>query len=529
MHTASVRVTDMCAKGMKSLQMVPMGCGLLGALAVFLLGTPALAEEPYKANERPVLNEPGEVTQVVDAFDGEDPFDLHITLGYQHSWKNANILRETSIDQGSLSSGGYTADTMNVAKYSASTSRLNTRIDAGLYHDLALYLRMPIILRNSSKMEGLDGSDQIQNVVLAGASEQEQLFSLPFESPDRSGIEYLAIGIDVNIMSQERDPTKPTWLFGIEGRFNVSEPMHACGSGNSLNQSNDQVSCADPSDVNRNGVAGDYAEDGYQLEGSNAGERDPGVSRGTTGLEIHTLVSRRIKYIEPYGGFKALFEFPTGSSDFGQTDLEGSLVNHPPLEGWMIMGVQIIPWENREQFQRLTFDTRVEGSYRSEGRDYSELFDALGSSDALSMRRPNYASYHRNPVAGQDAVSVVDQSSQRVYFNGLTDVQAHGTFKASGSATWQAGEYVKFQIGVGYTYVQPHFLTMDQPCNPEFSNDVAKAGPCRNVSTVGNDTVYSATGIPNPNYRPVINHVGRRFKVDDVSVVDLWLNGIVMF
>ena len=525
----------MCAKAMKSLQTVPMGCGLLGALALVSLGTPAQAEEPFKATERPVLNEPGEVTQVVDAFDGEDPFDLHITLGYQHTWKSGNVLRETYIDQGSLSSGGYTADSMNVAKYSGSTSRLNTRIDAGVYHDLALYLRMPIILKDSSKLEGLDGSADVQNVVLAGAP-GEQLFSLPFESPDRSGIEYLAVGVDVNIMNQARDPTKPTWLFGIEGRFNVSEPKHACGMGSAVNQQNGQVKCADPSDVNRDGVAGNYAYTDsfgqtYQLEGANAGERDPGVSRGTTGLEIHPVVSRRIKYIEPYGGFRALFEFPVGKSDYGQTDLEGSLVNHPPLEGWMLMGMQIIPWENREQFQRLTFDVRAEGAYRSEGRDYSELFDALGSSDAPSLRRPNYASYHRNPdpATAAEYPSVVDPSSQRVYFTGLTDVQAHGKFRASGSATWQAGEYVKFQLGVGYTYVQPHFITMDQPCNPDFDKDTAQAGPCRNVSRAGATSSFSATGIPNPNYRPVINHVGRRFKVDDVSVVDLWLNGIVMF
>lgn len=512
-----------------------MGCGLLGALAMFSLVSPAKADEPYKATERPVLNEPGEVTAVVDAFDGEDPFDLHISLGYQHTWKTGNILRETSINQGSLSTGGYTADTMNVAKFSGSTSRLNTRVDAGLYKDLALYLRMPIILNDSSKLEGLDGSDKVQNAVLAGAP-GEQLFRLPFESPSRSGIEYLAVGVDVNIMNQARDNTKPTWLFGLEGRFNVSEPRHACGMGTSLNQQNTQIECADPSDVNRNGVAGDFAYTDrygqtYQLEGTQGGERKPGVSRGTTGLEIHTIVSRRIKYVEPYGGFRALFEFPVGDSDYGQTDLEGSLVNHPPLEGWMIMGVQVIPWENREQFQRVTFDARVEGAYRSEGRDYSELFDALGSSDALSMRRPNYSSYQRNPDPTTSAAypSVVNPSSQKVYFTGLTDVQAHGKFRGSGSVTWQAGEYVKFQLGVGYMYVQPHFITMDQPCNPEFKNDVAKAGPCRNVSRVGDTSTFSATGIPNPNYRPAINHVGRRFKVDDVSVVDLWLNGIVMF
>ena len=526
---------------MKKLRFAQTGCGLLGALAWIFVGTPAQADEPYKATEPRVLEEPGEVTTVVDAFDGDDPFDLHITLGYQHSWKSANILRESSIDQPGLSSGGYTADAMNVAKYKESTSRLNTRIDAGLYKDIALYLRMPIILANSRELNGLDGSDQVQGVVLAGAPAAagypaEQLFRLPFKSPSRSGIEYLAVGLDLDIFNQARDFTKPTWLIGIEGRFNISEPMHACSPGNSVNQTGvKQVKCAEPSDVNRNGIGGDYSyNDGatdYQLEGNKGGERKPGVSRGTTGLELHTLISRRIKYLEPYGGFRALFEFQNNKSDYGETDLEGSLVNHPPLEGWMTMGFLIIPWENREQFQRLTFDARVEGSYRSEGRDYSELFDALGSSDAPSMRRPNYASYQRNPdgTTADTYPSVVAPSSQKVYFTGLTDVQAHGTFKAMGSVTWQAGEYVKFQIGAGYTYVQPHFITMDQPCNPDFNNDVGKAGPCRNVSRVGDTTSFSATGIPNPNYRPVINHVGRRFKVDNVSLVDLWFNGIVMF
>lgn len=521
---------------MKTPLLARTSCGFLGALALLMIGAPARADEPVKATEPRVLEEPGEVTTVVDAFDGDDPFDLHITLGYQHTWKSANIRRETWIDQPGLSSGGYTADTMNVAAYSESTSRLNTRIDAGLYHDIALYLRMPIILSNSRELKGLDGSDKMQPVVLAGAA-GEQLFRLPFSSPKRSGIEYLAVGLDADLMNQARDGTKPTWLVGIEGRFNVSEPMHACNDSNAgLNQPGPQVKCAYPSDVNRNGQAGDVSyTDGtgktWQLEGTQSGERKPGVSRGVTGLEFHTIISRRVKYIEPYGGFRALFEFPTGKSDFGLTDLEGSLVNHPPLEGWMIMGIQVIPWENREQFQRLTFDARAQGSYRSEGRDYSELFDALGSSDAPSIRRPNYASFQRNPdpATAASVPSVVDLSSQKVYFTGLTDVQAHGTFAAMGSATWQAGEYVKFQLGAGYTWVQGHFITMDQPCNPDLKNDVYRSGPCRNISTVAGQTSSSSTGIPNPNYRPTINHVGRRFKADDVSVVDLWVNGIVMF
>jgi hypothetical protein len=526
----------MCANATNTNRWARAGCASLAALAAILASRQAPADEPVKATEPKILQEPGEITEVVDAFDDGDPFDLHITLGFQHTWKSANIRRETVLDQPGLSSGGYTASTMNVAAYSESTSRLNTRVDVGLYKDLAFYLRMPIILNNSRSLAGLDGSDRMQGVVLAGAP-GEQVFSLPFNSPNRSGIEYLALGIDGNIMNQARDATKPTWIMGLEVRVNVSEPMRACApaAGLGLNQKNAQVQCAHPSDVNRDGIGSntswtDLSGQTHQLEGNFSGQRSPGVSRGTTMLEFHTYVSRRVKYIEPYGGLRAMFEFPTSSSDFGQTDLQGSLVNHAPLEGWVIMGLQVIPWENREQFQRVTIDGRIQGAYRSEGRDYSELFDALGSSDALSLRRPQYSDYMRNgdPATNTGAnQSVANPNSQKVYVTGLTDVQAHGKFGMFGSVTWQAGEYVKFQAGLGYTRVQGHFITMDQPCNPDFKNDPAKMGPCHSggVSIGG----YTATGIPNPNYRPGINHVGTRFKVDDVSLVDLWLNGVVMF
>jgi hypothetical protein len=44
---------------------------------------------------------------------------------------------------------------------------------------------------------------------------------------------------------------------------------------------------------------------------------------------------------------------------------------------------------------------------------------------------------------------------------------------------------------------------------------------------VGNTT--RATGIPNPNYRPTLDVPGNRFLSDDATIVDLWINGVVMF
>jgi hypothetical protein len=518
-----------------------LGLCCCAALAVCGTATHASADEPRKVTEPSVLREPAEITQVPDAFDDDDPFDLNLSLGYESTWTSSVIRRETSIAQPGLTTGGFTQSNMNVAQYKQTTSRLLTRADVGIYKDIALVFRVPIILSDDRSLGGIDGSDKQQTVALAGAP-GEQLFSLPFKSPTRSGIEYLAVGIDAGIMNQARDATKPTWVFGVEGRFSVSEPMHACNSSSAgLNQASGQVQCAYPSDINRNGKGGEYPNaDAGPLEGNFSGSRSPGVSRGTTALEVHTYLSRRIKYIEPYGGFKALFEFPNSSSDYGATDLQGSLVNHPPLRGTMLLGLNVIPWEIPDQFQRITIDFRFSGTYVSEGRDYSELFDALGSSDAPSLRYPNYSDYQKNPqpcpagalgpngsCSNPPTPSVVNPQSQKVYFTGLTDVQQHGEYMLSTEFTWQAGEYIKFHVGGGYSLVQSHFITFDQACNPDFSGDVTKSGPCHTQSTT--TSAVTASGIPNPNYRRTINDPGERFKVDDAHAIDAWVNATVMF
>jgi hypothetical protein len=288
-----------------------VGVPIVGLCSLALASvSPARADEPHKVGEPNVLREPAEITEVPDAFDDDDPFDLHLSLGYESTWTSAVVRRETSIAQPGLTTGGFTQSNMNAAQYKQTTSRLLTRADVGLYKDIALVFRVPIILSDDRSLGGTGGSEKQQTVALAGAP-GEQLFSLPFKSPTRSGIEYLAVGIDAGIMNQARDATKPTWVLGIEGRFNVSEPMHACNTSSSgLNQAGSQVQCAYPSDINRNGKSGEYPDpDAGNLEGRFSGSRPPGVSRGTTGLEAHTYLSRRIKYIEPYGGFRALFEF----------------------------------------------------------------------------------------------------------------------------------------------------------------------------------------------------------------------------
>ena len=169
---------------------------LAGSLAGLTFAGQPRADEPRKVTEPRVLREPSEIVQVVDAFDDDDVFDLHLSLGYQHTWKNAKILpRDHDAARRASATGGYTVSNMNVAEYEESTARLNTRADIGIYKDIASDSAADHPFERSRAQRARGQREPCRRIVLAGAP-GEQLFRLPFKSPTRSGIEYLAVGID---------------------------------------------------------------------------------------------------------------------------------------------------------------------------------------------------------------------------------------------------------------------------------------------------------------------------------------------
>lgn len=136
----------------------------LGAIAcIAITSRTARADEPFAATEPHLLDETAEVTSVVDAFDRDDPFDLHIYAGFTQRWKRADIHRETALNQPGLTTGGFVANTENVARFSEDTSILNVGAEIGIFRDLALTFRLPIILSDSRSLGDLDGSSKIRN------------------------------------------------------------------------------------------------------------------------------------------------------------------------------------------------------------------------------------------------------------------------------------------------------------------------------------------------------------------------------
>lgn len=518
--------------------MTGRNAALLALLAgVSLHARSAHADEPLKATEPTLMSEPGEVVDVVDAFDTEkgDPFDLNLSLGFHQTWESGKIRRESNIgpDGDPAPNAGFVSNLENVASYKHTTSTLNMRADVGIYKDLALFFRLPLILADDRSLDDLDGSKNGVNAKfgrVADPATGDPMFKLPFKSPTRSGIDYIAAGLRWSVFNHTRDVTKPTWTWEIEGRFGVGEPMHACNenpedvptaAGGTAGQK--YAKCpgltSDPDDRPINGA------DGVWYRNPKLGSRSPGISRGTNALRVGTLFSNRFRYVEPYGGFWFMAEWQKSGTDIGNYgDIQGIITNRPPLRGGLVGGLMVHPWENREQYQRFTLDLRFNGTYISQGRDYTPLFDALGSSNASSLVAPNPSEYRAGPVDPATGLPTsIGNYNKPFAFTGVTDVEAHGMFGGHIGFIIQAAQYVRFNLGGGLTYEQSHLVSASDACNPDFTPSAGEAGRCKSGGT------GSVTGAPNPNHRPAIDLPGRRFRVAETYIWDAWISGTVMF
>ncbi len=398
-----------------------------------------------------LLNSPIEFTDVIDAAEPGDPFDFDITLGFRHVYTRGTIERETTTAASGLS--GNPSTFAGAATFTHHKSIVDAGIDIGLYHDLALYARLPVVVRDSRRLS--NGDDFVLGVLDPDGRGRIPLFGVPFRSPIRFGPEHLAVGISWGILGQERRPDLPNWVIAAEGRFGIGRILEPC-------------------------------------DADLAVECGQGVSRGTHALRVETKLSRRFRYFEPYGGLLFHSEWPGRAKDRFQPggNLEGSDVTNPPKRGTFRAGAAWIPWENREAWQRVAVDVGFRATYVSEGRDYTPLFDALGTSASPFLRNVNFEGI--SPAGGFRSVA----------FTGLTQVNPHGRLGGRLALEIQASRRVRLHVGTLITYVTPHLITAGNPCNvgAVAGASDARAGQC-------------PEGIVNPQYRPVVDLPGNRFRI----------------
>jgi hypothetical protein len=416
-----------------------------------------------------LMNEPAAFTDVVDAFDDHDVFDVNITIGYLRTWELGRIQREANGP--AAADGRMSRNWQDVADHSREVNQLVFGLDVGIFRDLAVYARLPLILSDDRSLARIGSSDP-SALLLDRSMTPAPLFDVApgsgFQSPTRSGIDYLAAGIAWSILNQQRDPHVPTWVLMVEGRFNIGEPMHPCAAG----------ACS-----------------------------DPGISRGTNALRLETRSSFRYQYLEPYAGLAFQMEFPGSGDQFftPEGNLAGYINSRPPIIGRLTVGTAIIPWEDRQQWQRFSIDLRFTGDYVSEGRDYSPLFDALGSSTNPLLTTPNCEGV---PAPG---TSCMDSGLVSTPFYGLTDTQSHARIGGQLTLEMQAARYVRFSVSTAVFHSPSYVITQADACNPNESPagaDDPRMGTCR-------------SGIINPHHRPAIDLPGQRFRMEGLTQVDV--------
>ncbi|NMC69018.1 MAG: hypothetical protein GYA57_03000 [Myxococcales bacterium] len=463
-------------------------CGL--AALLWLAWTPSAGAQSRRARgeessseraaaERAVwdfvhFTSPTELVDVLDAADGDDPFDISLSVAYQRSLRRAKIVRECRnplFCQRDDGAGTQFVDYVDIARYTQVSHMLDLLLTVGLYHDLHFYTRWPLILSDTRDLDYEDGTNHTDVDAILGG-----LFDLPFSSPERSGIDWFAVGFSYAPFNQERDPTEPTWVLNLEGRFGIGPTLTPAESG-----------------------------DG----------NDGGMSKGVNEIRFGTALSRRFRWVEPYSGLFAKVGIPKYDT-FHHFDapLEGQINTMPPVEGTLLFGLDIIPWENLERFQKFSIGIEISGTYHSEGRDYSELFDALGTStDARLTYDGNSGPGCETPDNPATPCWNSQYGRDELYaWSGMTDVENYGTFAGRLTFMVQAAKYVKFAAGVGFAHDQEHYITFTDECNSEVD------GTC----TIG--------GAPyNPMTREVIDAPGNRFRVQETTIFDVFASVTAMF
>jgi hypothetical protein len=443
---------------------VALQASVLACIGVLLPCAGARADDAKSA----LMAEPIGYTQVADAFDEGDPIDVDVRLGFLRESMSSTIRREV-VDARSAD-GRSTVNLIDVADQRETRNELALQLDVGVWHDVMVFLRMPIVLGDDAQLQPpshgcQDGAGTARCKALNEPVDGDDvpLFDLSktLHSARRSGLRSLEFGAAWAVTNQYRTAYLPTWVLRVETGLSITSPMNAC------------------------------------LEGQDC---SPGISRGTAHMRFESRWSYRYRLFEPFLGLAYTYEWVTSGDKvfFPAGELEGIVDPGPPSTTDVTLGTAIIPWEDRSRFQRFEIAVRGAATYISSGRDFSPLFDALGSSTNPQLTAYNYAA-----PAGSSAMT-------KVRFTGITNVEAYARLGFDTSFAIQAARYVRFALGLGLFWLTPHLITGAPPCNRD-----AQAG--RNDERQGACTA----GIVNPAYRPAIDAPGRRFRVEDATLLHL--------
>ena len=407
-----------------------------------------------------------EVTRVVTALDEDDTFDFNLTASWFHDARSAAINRE---DQGS----GTGLQVDRDLKYAQTTDLLDLRTDFGILWDVGLHVDLPIILAQSNNLTFDQGVSATNSTfVRDGISPAyNPTSSTVFQSPTRSGLQSLGLGIQWAVFNQKRDDTKPTWTLGFDADLDIFKDMRF-----------------DPANPTGN----------------------TGVGLGYHQLIWSTWVSKRFRHFDPYFGASYMLPIRTNGSIY--QDLGGGQTSVNPQQfATVIIGVEEIAWENPSRDQRVTVELQAHAAEHFAGRGTSELWEPLSGHPGCTLTGGTVTETCRQSL---DVTTDAMGNPHAAPYPGVTDIDAYGSFGGEAGLNIQVGKYVRFRALYGMTFDAAHFITN------------ASAGVDSNHDGRVDSTDPKEA---NPTYRESIDIPGRRFRVEDSRDWHLFVQGSLMF
>ena len=484
-------------------------CCLLPLLAP-LLGGAAIAGASQTAHA-------AEVTRVATAFEEGNQFDIHFGVAYDFNFKRAAVLREWNSGAGD-DSNRLVKDLL----YRQQRHTVTPTLEIGLWHDLAVYMTLPVVLADSrsyafdqrpddcvfgdspeSNCVNKQNSTTIRDGIIPAsgfdATNSADPFGqytgdsteLIFNGPVRRGLDQLHVGLKYGILSQRTRSHMPNWLIGLEGRFAVGRAMTFSR------------------DITNDEPAGNTR-----------------VGRRTHELGAWTALSRRYRFLDPF--FTAYWRQSLRASgsifeDYSSVGSQGDI--NPQSTAGMTFGSEIVPWERQSKGMKVAVYLSGSAILHYGGRGYSEIWELLADSPAMvGTNDPTQADRCDRTLALQSAAANPGSSSYLTdggnacnKFEGITDLQDYGTFGFDGGLNLHLGKYARVNLGVKASTDTRHFVT--------FTN----RGDADASSTGDPHRVDQGTIEVNPLRRDVVDNVGRRYVIDDVVDVHGYLRVLMTF
>jgi hypothetical protein len=458
-----------------------------------------------------------EGTEIASAFDEDNPWDLFFRIDYAFDVRRAAIKRELS----GSTTPGQVPDTIPVVRDLVMTQTrhvLTPSIQVGLYKDLQLSIALPITISLDREYEfdqradpcifpggagpatcvnRQNSSTLLDNILPNGvdgrlgydAQDPTTNFGLDsktvFRSVGRSGLDTLNIGLTWAPMNQDRDDTKPTWVVGAEFHWSIGKIMKF----NRLNPGS-----------------------------------ETGVSPGFHEIKLVTGFSKRTRWAEPFVFF--YYQTPVGVRGDKPGDPDGSLfwdvgfgqkTNHPQAQAGTDFGFEAILYDRPAAKERLSlaFSGSIHAMF--EGKGYSEMWEpfALGGDVASNAMAP--LAVDADPTRTDDA---------RLPYPGVTTIENYMIFGGQLGLRGQIGEHVKFIASFGFTRDQAHTITLTS-AGTDFP--ACSATVTMGCETPDDDVVTPGTREVNPLHKPIIDTTGRRYIVDETTVLTFMVGGQVLF